>query len=133
MQDNYNDIINLPHHVSAVHPPMPVENRAAQFAPFAALSGYDDAISEAATETEEKRLLSEEAEAVLDFRLRKALSDKGAEITVEYFEAAVNGGGIYRSHTGVLKKRDEAGELVFEDGKRIQVSRIVNLNENRID
>ena len=47
-KENYEDIINLPHHVSAVHKPMPMENRAAQFAPFAALSGHEEAIEETA-------------------------------------------------------------------------------------
>ncbi len=47
MNDNYDDIIDLPHHVSKHHPPMSMENRAAQFAPFSALPGYEDAIEEA--------------------------------------------------------------------------------------
>ena len=53
-QDNYNDIINLPHHVSKKHPRMSMENRAAQFAPFAALTGYGDAVKETAKLAEEK-------------------------------------------------------------------------------
>lgn len=51
MSDNYEDIINLPHHVSAKHPQMSIESRAAQFAPFAALSGYDKAIEKTGKET----------------------------------------------------------------------------------
>ena len=50
--DNYDDIIKLPHHVSQHHPPMSMWNRAAQFAPFAALTGYDDAIRKSAKENE---------------------------------------------------------------------------------
>lgn len=50
----YDDIIHLPHHVSATHPQMPLSARAAQFSPFAALTGYDDAIKEAARQNEEK-------------------------------------------------------------------------------
>ena len=50
--DNYDDIINLPHHVSKRHPQMPMGNRAAQFAPFAALTGYEDAIKVTAQENE---------------------------------------------------------------------------------
>ena len=52
MKDNYDDIINLPHHVSKRHPQMSMWNRAAQFAPFAALSGYEDAIQDTAQENE---------------------------------------------------------------------------------
>ena len=53
MNDNYDDIINLPHPVSKTHPQMPMANRAAQFAPFAALTGYGEAISETVKENEE--------------------------------------------------------------------------------
>ena len=51
--EDYSDIINLPHHVSQNHPPMPMMNRAAQFAPFAALTGYDDVIQETGRLTDE--------------------------------------------------------------------------------
>lgn len=50
MRDNYEDIINLPHHVSTTHTPMSMESRAAQFAPFAALTGHDDAIEDTASD-----------------------------------------------------------------------------------
>ena len=63
MQDGYEDIINLPHHVSEKHPPMPLIKRAAQFAPFAALAGYDDAIDAAAAMSEEKLLSDTEKNA----------------------------------------------------------------------
>ena len=52
IMDNYDDIIHLPHHVSRHHPQMSMWNRAAQFAPFAALTGYEDAIQESARENE---------------------------------------------------------------------------------
>ena len=52
MTHDYDDIINLPHHVSKRHPQMSMRNRAAQFAPFAALTGYEDAIKESAHENE---------------------------------------------------------------------------------
>ncbi len=54
MDDNYDDIINLPHHVSKIHPQMSLEARAAQFAPFAALTGFDDEIRKAQMVFEEK-------------------------------------------------------------------------------
>ena len=56
--NNYNDIINLPHHVSKNHPRMSIQNRAAQFSPFSALTGYEDAINETKRITEEKRILT---------------------------------------------------------------------------
>ena len=62
----YGDIINMPHHVSKKHPAMPTENRAAQFSPFAALTGYDDAIRETAAENEDEILKSEQGDAFMD-------------------------------------------------------------------
>ena len=59
MSGKYDDIINLPHHVSKRHPQMPLLNRAAQFAPFAALTGYQESIEETARLVEEKIELEE--------------------------------------------------------------------------
>ena len=58
--EDYSDIINLPHHVSRNHPPMPMMNRAAQFAPFAALTGYEDVIQETGRLTDEFIELSDD-------------------------------------------------------------------------
>ena len=62
MTDNYDDIIQLPHPVSKNHPPMPMKNRAAQFAPFSALTGYGDAIKESVRLNEAQYEESEEEE-----------------------------------------------------------------------
>jgi hypothetical protein len=74
---NYEDIIGLPHHVSQRHPHMPVSDRAAQFAPFAALTGYGDVIKETARQTEERPELSEDERAALDYKLHAVLSIPG--------------------------------------------------------
>ena len=63
----YDDIINLPHHVSGKHPPMSMTDRAAQFSPFAALTGYDEAVAETARVTGQKHELSDEEAATLDW------------------------------------------------------------------
>lgn len=60
MNDDYSDIIDLPHHVSTQHPPMSMMNRAAQFAPFSALSGLDDAIDQTAKQQMAEILYSEQ-------------------------------------------------------------------------
>ena len=73
--ENYEDIINLPHHVSSKRPQMPMLDRAAQFSPFAALTGYDDAIHETARLTNNKVDLSEEEKETLD-RKQQILSEK---------------------------------------------------------
>ena len=65
----YEDIVNLPHHVSDTHTPMPMIKRAAQFAPFAALTGYDDAVEETARLTDAMIELSDEQVAELNRKL----------------------------------------------------------------
>ena len=64
----YEDIINLPHHVSPTRPQMPMSDRAAQFAPFAALTGYDAAIKETGRQTDVRIELDEEALTALDMK-----------------------------------------------------------------
>lgn len=70
MNNRYNEIINLPHHVSKTRPQMPMSDRAAQFAPFAALTGYDSAIRETGRLTDEKIELDEEALTALDMKFQ---------------------------------------------------------------
>lgn len=81
----YDDIINLPHHVSKIRTPMSMENRAAQFAPFAALTGHDAAIAETARLTSEKPELSAEELDKLSRRLVYAI-EKDATIRITFFQ-----------------------------------------------
>ena len=67
----YDDIINLPHHVSATRPQMPMIDRAAQFQPFRALTGYEDAVQETARQTDEPPELTEDEKALFDAKLQK--------------------------------------------------------------
>lgn len=76
---NYEDIINLPHPVSKSHKPMPVEDRAAQFAPFAALTGHQAAIEEAARVTDMRMELDEEMKEQLNVKLQKLCQSRGIE------------------------------------------------------
>ncbi|EGX77922.1 hypothetical protein HMPREF9457_00426 [Dorea formicigenerans 4_6_53AFAA] len=76
---NYEDIINLPHPVSKRHKPMPVEDRAAQFAPFAALTGHQAAIEEVARVTDMRMELDEEMKEQLNVKLQKNCVGAGAE------------------------------------------------------
>ena len=121
---NYEDIIGLPHHVSQRHPHMPVSDRAAQFAPFAALTGYGDVIKETARQTEERPELSEDERAALDYKLHAVLSIPGQkpEITITYFVPDPRkSGGAFRKAAGRIRREDEAEnriilELPEEDG-----------------
>lgn len=128
---DYSDIINLPHHVSRRHPQMPLESRAAQFSPFAALTGYDAAIDETARETEDMKELTEDRLLMLDQKLmllRECISRR-PKVTVTYFEPdARKEGGAYISRTGIVKKIDDiTHSLTLESGEVIAAERIVAL------
>ena len=127
----YDDIIHLPHHVSSVHPPMPVSDRAAQFAPFAALTGHGEAIKETARLTDKRVELDENAKAVLDEKLRmvQEMMAQRPEITVTYFlPDEKKAGGRYVSATGNVKKIDLYNHLiVMTDGLRIPLSEVFEI------
>ena len=134
MNDRYDDIIHLPHHVSKTRPQMSMMDRAAQFSPFAALTGYDAAIKETGRLTDEKIELGEETKAVLD-RKQRYLSDMISvqpEITVTYFlPDEKKSGGTYLSVTGKLKRIDEYERMmILTDGKKIPLDDIMDIESN---
>lgn len=106
MNSPYADIIHLPHHVSQNHPQMPMLDRAAQFAPFAALTGYDDSIAEAGRLTTERRELSEQEQNELnrrfDFLISRLKSSSEVDI-VHFIPDERKSGGEYQSVTGSIK------------------------------
>ncbi len=103
----YDDIIGLPHHVSARHPQMSLHDRAAQFSPFAALSGYEDAVEEAGRLTSERPALGEDAQALLDARLAVLAAHSRARAAITYFVPdPLKPGGEYRTAAGTVKKVD---------------------------
>ena len=126
----YDDIIDLPRPKSA-HEPMPMGDRAAQFSPFAALTGYEDAIDETARLTDARVELGESAVEELERKLidLAARISERPEISVTYFVPdARKEGGAYVTRTGTLKRIDELGrELVFADGARIAVGDIISV------
>lgn len=130
--DKYDCIINLPHHGSSKRPQMPMMDRAAQFSPFAALTGYGDAIIETARQTEEKVDMDEEAYAILNrkFRLLMEQIDELPEVGITYFEPdARKSGGAYLTATGTLKKIDEFERiLVMSDGKKIRMDEVIDID-----
>ncbi len=106
MNSPYADIIHLPHHVSQNHPQMPMHDRAAQFAPFAALTGYDDSIAEAGRLTTERRELSEQEQNELNRRFDFLINRlKGSsEVDIVHFVPDVRKpGGEYQTTTGSIK------------------------------
>ena len=127
----YDDIINLPHHVSAVRPHMPMQDRAAQFQPFRALTGYEDAVRETARLTEEKPQLTEDEKAILDARLQKLADEIAGQprVTLTYFQPDKRkAGGAYVTASGQLKKIDDlAGVLILTGGERIVIEDIMDI------
>ena len=131
MKGPYDDIIRLPHPTSQRHPRMPVSDRAAQFSPFAALSGHGAAIAETARVTRERMELDEDEKALLDERLqtlREQVSQR-PEITVTWFlPDKKKAGGSYVTAAGRLKKFSEAeGTMTLEDGTVIPLADIAGL------
>ena len=127
----YDDIIDLPHHVSATRPRMSMIDRASQFSPFAALTGYDAAIKETGRLTDERIELSEESRIVLD-RKQQLLLDNLAdrpEVSVTYFVPDERkSGGAYVTVTGQVKKVDEFERLlILTDGTKIPLDEILDM------
>lgn len=137
MEFPYQDMLELPHHVSRRHPPMPLRDRAAQFAPFAALTGYAAILHETARVTEARRELTESARALLDARLAALTAHltEQPRVEVEHFVAdAMKAGGKYVCTSGRLVKVDTvAHRLLLADGTAIAVENVLRLDSPVLD
>ena len=132
MNGKYDKIMGLPHHVSKTRPQMPMSDRAAQFAPFAALTGYDAAIKETGRLTDERIELDVEALSALDMKyqlLMEAL-DEAPEVTITYFQPDERkAGGKYVSATGAVKKVDDfERRITMRDGTRIPMDDVLSID-----
>lgn len=134
--DKYVDIINLPHHVSRKHPQMSMEARAAQFAPFAALTGYGDEVRETGRLTDQRIELDEELKTIINNKLQIiqeqiALKPK---LTITYFVPdKKKSGGEYVTITGIVKKIDTYNQLIiFTDNMAIPINEIIKIKGNII-
>ena len=131
MKNPYEDIIHLPHPTSKKHPRMSTHDRAAQFAPFAALTGYDSSIAEAARLTDRRIELDEHSQEELNEKLnliQEHLLDQ-PEITVTYFQPdRKKTGGAYVTFTGCVRKVDAVEQvLVFHNAKKIPIENILDI------
>ena len=131
MTDNYDDIKHLTRPQYDDFPPMPMSDRAAQFSPFAALVGYDDAVAETARLTDSRLELTEDEIFELNANLNRLLDclDEQLEIKVTYFVPdEKKSGGRYVEKVGMVRIYDEySQELVFMDKVRINIQDIVDL------
>lgn len=131
----YGDIIDLPHHVSSVHPHMPVIDRAAQFAPFAALTGYGDVIKETARQTDAKPELTEDEKEMLNYKLRFVCEFPGekSDVTITYFVPdAKKEGGAYHEVSGRIRRVDaDSGVIIMEEGAGIRTECVVDIRSDK--
>ena len=127
----YEDIVDLPHHVSRKHPQPTMADRAARFAPFAAITGYEEMVLEEARVTDERIEMDESSKAALNEKLNMILEfiDEQPEVSITYFEPDKRkAGGAYITVTGTVKRIDEYEHLVImTDGKKINIDDIYNL------
>lgn len=137
MSRSYDDIIDLPHPTSAKHPRMPVADRAAQFSPFAALTGYEAAVQETARLTDERIELNEDELAALDEKLRTVLAWNGEAplVSITYFQADDRkAGGSYNTAQGYIRKLDELRRvIVMQDGSKIPVDDVLEISSKIFD
>ena len=133
-EHQYEDIIHLPHHQSAKRPHMSNYDRAAQFSPFAALTGYDAAVKESARLTEDKLELDDDTRAELDEKLQIILKNisSNPKVTVTYFRPdEKKNGGTYVTVTGYVKKIDTyRHELVMTDKSTIPTNQISKMESD---
>ena len=127
----YDDIINLPHHVSPTRQRMSMHDRAAQFAPFAALFGYDDAVAETARLTESRPDLDEQEQQALNARLC-ALADhiqEHPDVRIRYYvpDALKSGGAIIEICDQAVKISAETGLLTLANKRTVEISSIVEI------
>ena len=127
----YEDIVDLPHHVSRKHPQPTMADRAARFAPFAAITGYEEMVLEEARVTDDRIEMDESSKAALNEKLNMILEfiDEQSEVSITYFEPDKRkAGGAYVTVTGTVKRIDEYEHLVImTDGKKINIDEIYNL------
>ena len=132
MKSKYDEIMGLPHHVSKTRPQMPMSDRAAQFAPFAALTGYDSAIKETGRLTDERIELDEEALTALDRKYQLLINalDDTPEVTITYFQADERkAGGKYITATGAVKKVDDfERRITMQDGSKIPMDEVLSID-----
>ena len=133
-EQKYGDILNMPHHVSATRPQMPMSDRAAQFSPFAALTGYDAAIKETGRLTDTKIELDDEELNNLNLKFQflvEHLEDE-LEVAITYFKAdEQKAGGAYLEATGIVKKLDDFERLItMQDGTKIPMDDILTIESD---
>ncbi len=130
MNDKYSDLLLLPHPNSSVHRRMPLANRAAQFAPFAALTGYEDAVHETARWTDTQLFLSEDQITCINHQLEKLMHYPNSAAEIIYFKHDLRkSGGQYSKIVGRVKKIDDINhQLILIDGSHIPLQDVFSIH-----
>lgn len=135
-KNKYEDIINMEYHKSTNRPHMSLHDRAAQFAPFAALTGHEEAIEETARLTDEKILLDEVAKEAISRNLYEISMnlDKKWKVSITYFKPdRLKQGGVYLTDVGVVKKIDQVAKVVIMDsGMSIEIEAIAAVRIEKV-
>lgn len=130
-EHRYDDIVNLPHHVSKKHPPMSLLNRAAQFSPFAALTGHSEAVQETARLTDSFIELGEDRKRQLDEQLQRIRDnlEREPEIEAVYFQPDdKKDGGAYVTVCGRVKRISEyERRIIFTDGTSLPIDYLFSI------
>lgn len=130
MNNKYQDIINLPHYEPKKHPRMSIEARSAQFAPFSALTGYDDVVKETGRLTQRKLELSEEQKINISLKLQEALDNKKEVLIKHFIKDIKKQGGKYSEKTGIIKKYDQIKQMIiFYDKTQIEINNVVEISD----
>lgn len=129
--ENYNDIINMPHHTSTKHSKLSMEQRAAQFAPFAALTGYGDSVNETARFTEDRIELTNEEKSIINSKLQEIENKilNNPKVTITYFMPDFKkSGGEYITVIDNVKKIDKHSLcIILNNGKEIPINEIIEI------
>ena len=132
MNEKYEAIIDLPHHVSQKHPPMPKTDRAAQFAPYSALSGYEDAVEETARLTDRKVELDEYEKEKINLTLSELISSPtGTKAKITFFRPdRKKDGGMYITAVGEICRIDEiTHNIILVGGEIININDVVEMQK----
>ncbi len=129
---SYEDIIDLPPHISKKYPQPTMLERAARFSPFAAITGYEEMVKEAARVTDKKVELDENSKEILNEKLLFIIEmcDEGAVVNITYFVPDnLKAGGIYKTVTGTIKRIDEyEGYILLKGGMKIPLDDLYKID-----
>ena len=128
----YEDIINLPPHISKKHPQPTMLERAARFSPFAAITGYEEMVKEAARVTDKRVELDESSKEILNEKLLFVMEmfDEDTVVNITYFiPDKLKSGGVYKTVSGTIKRIDEyEGNILLKDGTKIPLSELYEID-----